>query len=446
MRPGRLPKQAAGPVVRVIRGAEVMVLVRYNPPQRMISRTRLFLAAAVLALVLPRAQAANWTQPVAALARKIAVIAGPGQVQLAVTNRSSIQADEVPRIQSLLTRDLRGLGVTQGGADSATQVTVTLSENVRGGLWVAQVQEGTVTQVAMLPVKLDVAVADRSGANITLQRRVVMTEPGPVLDAEMIGSGKRRLLVVLGPRRILVYEQDRAARGRASQAALAGSAAQWVKVQDFVIPDDAVFPRDMRGRVVAGQQHVFDAYLPGMLCKDTDTGAQMNITCGASDDPWPVTARQSAFYDASRDYFEGVLVPGFNLQLAPFYEAAEVPRAGGSAILLDNVDGSASLIENGVSEPVHGVENWGSDLAAVHSACGLGTQVVVSGSGAAETSDSLRAYEIAGREAIPVSAPLQVPGTVMAIWPSQSGNDAMVMVRMPGDAGYEVWSVAATCD
>lgn len=412
----------------------------------MISRTRLLIVAAVLALVLPRAQAANWKQPVAAMAQKIAAIAGPGPVQLAVKNRSSVRAEDVARIQSMLDRDLRGLGVTPGGAGSATQVTVTLSEDVRGGLWVAQVQEGTVTRVAMLGVKLDVAAEAGIGAKISLQRRVVMTEPDAVLDAQVLQAGKQELLVVLEPQQILVYEHDRSGRGGRKQAGQALSIAQWVKVLDFVIPDDAVFPRDMRGRVVAGQQHVFGAYLPGMLCQATGSGAQMNISCGASDDPWPVTAEQSAFYDSSRDYFGGVLAPGFNLQLTPFYEASAIPGAGGSSILLNNVNGTVSLIENRVSEPVHGTENWGSDLAAVHSACGAGTQVVVSGSGAAETNDSLRAYEIAGREAVPVSAPLQVPGTVMAIWPSQSGNDAMAMVRLPGDAGYEVWSVAASCN
>ena len=423
-----------------------MARVRYNPPQPMIYRFRLLVTAVVLVMVLPCAQAANWKQPTETLARKIEALTGPGPVQLTVTNHSSLPADELPVIQSLLEHDLRGLGVTPGGANSATQVTVTLSENVRGGLWVAQVQEGTVTRVTMLPVKLEVVAAPSGGANLTLQRTVVMTEADPVLDAQEFADGSAKLLVALEPKQILVYGQNAPAQSGGGQTAGEASTTQWVKAQTFAIPGNVVFPRDLRGRLVAGQQHVFDAYLPGMLCKATGAGAQLRVACGESDDPWPVTAQQSAFYDSTRDYFMGVLAPGFHIQLAPFYEAAEIPRTGGSAMLLDNVDGTASLIENTVSEPVHGTENWGSDLAAVHSAWGTGTQLVVSGSGAAKTGDSLRAYEIAGREAIPVSAPLQVPGTVMAIWPSQSGNDAMVMVRMPSHDGYEVWSVTAHCD
>jgi len=139
-------------------------------------------------------------------------------------------------------------------------------------------------------------------------------------------------------------------------------------------------------------------------------------------------------------------VPGFHLLLAPFYEAAVIPRAGGPALLLNNVDGTATLIENDVAGTVSGTGDWGSDLAAIQSACGSGVQVLVSGSGAATSSDSLRAYEVAGREAIPVSVPLQVSGTVMAIWPSQNVGDAMVIVRMPANGGYEVCSVSASCN
>jgi len=77
-----------------------------NPPQSMIFRTRLLLLATLLVLVLPQARAADWKQPVAALARKIAALTGPGQVQIIVKNRSSVKPDEVAEIEALLRRDL----------------------------------------------------------------------------------------------------------------------------------------------------------------------------------------------------------------------------------------------------------------------------------------------------------------------------------------------------
>lgn len=419
--------------------------VRYNPPQRMILRTRLLIVAAVLAILLPASRAANWGQPVEALARKIAVLAGHGQVRLSVANRSSLEPDEVARIGEHLKRDLQALGVSEGSADSATQVSVTLSENQRGGLWVAQVGAGVAERVVMLPVKLTRSVAIPVSASISLQHRVVMTEPGEVLDAQVIPDGNTTLLVVLEAKQILVYQRGSVPQPFSNVTGTVSDSGQWNLMQAFTIPDKRAFPRDMRGRIAAGQQHLFDAYLPGMTCSASGGGMGVQIACANSDDPWPIAGTQKAFYDPSRDYFMGVLVPGFHVQPGPFYDAAEIPRTGGPELALTNIDGTASLVENGMDEPLGGTEEWGSDLTAIPSACGDGELLVVSGAGPADTEDNLRAYEIASSGAIAVSPPLEVAGTVTAIWPSQNGNDATVVVRKPENAGYEVWSVTANC-
>ena len=424
--------------------------VRYNPPQQMIFRSRLLVAAAALAFLLPLARAANWEQPVATLANQIAGLAGPGPVQLIVRNQSSLSADEVPQIQQLLIHDLRSHGITAGGANSPTQIRVTLSQNLRGGLWIAEVQEGTETRVTMLPVQLDITSATPGGPRLTLQRSVIITEPDAVLDAQIFSAGGVQRLIVLEPRQILVYTRSAASITPAGTAATGPSA--WASKQTIPIPYQGAFPRDIRGRIVPAQDHLFDAYLPGLLCRGTNSGPAVAISCASSDDPWPITATQQAFYDAGRDYFMGVLVPGVAVQLAPFYEAASISRPTGLVTLLNNVDGSAVLVQSNSTEPVNGADNWGSDVTAIHSACGSGTQVVVSGSGDALAGDTLRAYEIPGREAIPVSPPLPVPGVITAIWPSNDGSSATVMVHLPGSAGpsqidrYEVWSVAPSCN
>jgi len=410
----------------------------------MIYRGRLLVAAAALAFLLPGAVAANWEQPSADLARQIAALAGPGPVLLIVRNRSNLSVNEILPIRRLLERDLRGFGVIPADSGSATVIRVTLSQNSQGGLWVAEVQEGTETRVTMLPVKVDTADDSSGGPNLTLRRTVLVTEPDPVLDAQIFSAPGEQWLVVLEPARILVY--TRSTNPPAIASATPAEAAPWGQAQTFAIPCNRAVPRDMRGRIVAAQDHLFDTYLPGVECRGTNNPPQVAVTCADSDDPWPVTTTQKAFYDSARDYFTGVLAPGFGVNLPAFYEAAQLPRAAGSATLLNDVSGAPMLIENNSLEPVNGADDWGSDLAAIHSACGSGTQIVVSGSGTAAGGDSLRAYEILGREAIPVSAPLQVPGTVMAIWPANDGNDAIAIVRRQDSTGYEVWSVAAICN
>jgi hypothetical protein len=394
-----------------------------------------------LMLVLPAAHAANWEQPAGDLAKQIAALTGPGSVKLTIRNESSLASGEIPGIRKLLERDLRGFGVVAGGSDSATLIRVTLSENLQGGLWVAEVVEGTETRVTMLLVSLGATVTATGGPSLTLRRTLLMTEPDPVLDAQMFSIGGVQRLVVLEPERIVSYVRN------AAVLAPAGTASwNWIEDQHFAIAHTRPFPRDLRGELVAAQDHLFDAYLPGALCSGTTTGVQITVACADSDDPWPIGASQRAFYNAMRDSFTGVLAPGFGMELPPFYQASDIPRPTGTGMLMNGVDGRVMLIENNVLKPVNGGNDWGSDFAVIRSECGSGVQVLVSGSGAAAMGDSLSAYEIAGREAIVVSAPLTVEGAVTAIHAANDGASATVIVRRDAPARYEVWNGSAFCN
>jgi hypothetical protein len=155
------------------------------------------------------------------------------------------------------------------------------------------------------------------------------------------------------------------------------------------------------------------------------------------------------------NYFSGVLSPGLSFRLPAFYDAAAIVRTTGTAIILSTTGGQFVMIENGAQKHLAGTGDWGSDLAAIRSDCGSGTQVLVSASGAA-SDDSVRAYEISGREATPVSSPLEMGGAVTAIWPFSDLRDATVVVRQsevaPAALGaaqrgdYEVYRVSAHCN
>lgn len=411
---------------------------RYNPPQQMIHKRLLVVAMAFVCLV-PGARAANWDQPAADLARQIAALAGPGPARVVMRNNSSVSAGEVPLIRRLLERDLRSFGVTSGGNESATLIRVTLSENLEGGLWVAEVVEGTERRVTMLPVVLGDETA-ASGPTLTLRRTLMVTETDAVLDAQVFSAGNVQRLVVLEPERILSLMRN------AAPLVAGPGAAAWIPDQTFAVVHTRPFPRDLRGRLLAGGEHLFDAYLPGVECSGINAGAQVAVTCGDSDDPWPVSATQRAFYNAMRNYYTGVLAPGLGMDLPPFYEAGELPRVTGAALLLTGVDGRVGLVENGALKTVNGANDWGSDFAVLRSGCGSGAQVLVSGSGAAAAGDSLRAWEVAGREAIAASAPMMVDGVVMALHGTSGGTDATVIVRRGAPARYEVWNVAAVCN
>ncbi len=394
-----------------------------------------------------------------------------------MNNRSSLTAEEVVEIRKLLERDLRGLGVISearagSGAGSepegATTIRITFSMNAAGGLWVAEVQEGTDVQVAMIPVELPPSSPPRTDSGITLGKVSLWRQKEPVLDLLIAQSESNRRMVVLEPERIVSYIAP----------TTGGDSSSWNKEQEFAVPHDRPFPRDVRGRLfpgaAVGSAHFFEAYLPGVQCHGDVLDSRLAISCQDGDDPWPMpgftvvgsspepdaastprNVEQKAFYNSARNYFSGVLSPGLSFRLPAFYDGAAIVRTTGTAMILSTTGGQFVMIENGAQKRLAGTRDWGSDLAALRSDCGSGTQVLASASGAA-SDDSIRAYEISGRDAIAVSSPLEMGGTVTAIWPFSDFHDATVIVRRSesvpdmstaGQHGdYEVYRVSAHCN
>ena len=394
-----------------------------------------------------------WEQPAAALAEQIAGILGPGQMRLTFRNLSSIPAGELPNIQRLLEQDLRAHGVTAAGDESANAVRITLSEDARQRLWVAEVVEGDQTQVVMVELAPAQPASTPAASGLLLRKDTVIAAHAPILSALEIGSA----LVVLEPDQIALFV--RAANG-------------WQELKHVSTGAAGPLARDPRGVLVASQDGAsFEARLPGVRCTGSilSAGAASDgtLSCGASDDPWAIVWRSvvmpppapttvsafavsgppvlRAFYNASRNYFTGVVSPSLGVELPAFYSAAPLPRAAGdTALLVAGIDGKVQLAENDALSPVAGTRDWGSDLGVIRSGCGAGAQIIASGSGEA-ASDSLRAYELPALEAVPVSAPLTMQGTVTAIWTAPDSKSVYAAVRKAPEQ-YEVDRVSALCN
>lgn len=379
-----------------------------------------------------------WDGPAAKLAEQVAGIMGPGQVRLAVENRSTIAAGDVSAIRGLLEQDLKVHGITVSGAESANILQVTLSENARERLWVAEVVQGNETQVAMITLPAVPATRTAHAGGVALLSETVLVTDKPVLGMIESGSG----LVTLEPEQIVYFL--RWPNG-------------WTPSAHSAIVQQRPMARDPRG-VLESVSGGFAAWLPGETCTgqtDSVAGAGSLIAqCAGSDDPWPIAeigpvvtggAQLKAFYNARRNFFTGVVTPSVGVELPPFYSAALVPRAvGGAALLVGGTDGKVQLVENNALRPVSGTRDWGSDFVSMTTGCGLGAQVIASSSGAAAT-DSLRAYELPALEAIPASAPLAMDGPVMAMWVGSDNKSVYVTVQRSADQ-YEVDRVTASCN
>ncbi len=99
---------------------------------------------------------------------------------------------------------------------------------------------------------------------------------------------------------------------------------------------------------------------------------------------------------------------------------------------------------DGATDQVIPPLGWGSDISAVRSGCGSHWQVLATKSGEGP-GDSVRAFEVPGREPVAVSPPLEVTGSITALWPESSmssftGSDsaetgAVAVVRNSDNGG-----------
>jgi hypothetical protein len=376
-----------------------------------------------------------WEQPASGLAEQIAAILGPGQARLTIRNLSRIPNEDVPAIRKLLEQDLKMHGLAVSDDESANSIRVTLSENARAQLWVAELVEGNGSQVAMVQLSSGGEQLAQTAGGLMLRTETIFTSHEAVLAVLETANG----LIVLEPEQIVI--ETRAPDG-------------WHEQGRVSIGQKRPLPRDPRGILLSEGGTAFEAWLAGRQC----TGfyppvppRQWTVSCSPSDDPWPMPQSTQtavpvkAFFNGARNYYTGVIAPSVGVDPPAFYAAAWIPRAQGEgALVVGGIDGKVLMIENGVSKPIAGTRDWGSDFAVIHSGCGAGVQIIASSSGEAVV-DSLRAYELPALEAIPVSAPLDVRGTVMALWPAPDGKTLLEAVR-DAENLYEVDRVSALCN
>jgi hypothetical protein len=384
---------------------------------------------------------------------QIAATLGPGQVSISIRNLSSISAADVPSIRRLLEQDLKARGISLGGPDSANAIHITLSEDSRERLWVAEMVEGNETRITMVKLPLGAEAASPPASGLVLHRQPIYQNNTQIIAALEQGDG----LVVVESEQILV---------------LYNTAQGWRQVASASFGALRSLSRDPRATLLPSpDEHGFEAWLPGMICSGAPAvsdAASWEIHCRQADDPWPisagpvmpafaamkagggqeispVTAQFKAFYNASRDYFTGVVTPNPGPDLPAFYAAVSMPLAGAqTGLLIGGLDGRVQLAANSMLTNVQGTRDWGSDFTMVHTACGSGIQIIAAGSGN-PVNDSLRAYELTGKQMIPSGSALAIEGVVLSLSTAPDGTAAYAVVRTP-QYTYEVDRVSATCN
>ena len=409
--------------------------------------------------------ASAWDAPATQLAAQIAAVLGAGQVQVELTNRSSIPASNLAAIRNLIEDALRNRGIKPGSAESANAVHITLSENSHESLWVAEILEGNQHQVTMVHFEKPHTTSATVGSGITLERKLLWSSA----DVASESSNTSAILAALewNSSLVLLSEDHLSLFMRAANG--------WTKAvqQPLNRTVDAArpMPREPRGELLLDTTSAtITAYLPGWRCTSTLLNAPLpgastgSATCTASDDPWPLTSGPlasdpsttlKAFYNTARNYFTGVLTPGLGVDLPPFYTAQPLPLSSSPtpSLLVVGIDGKSRLVTANGIKALTGARDRGSDFATLTSSCGS-TAILASNSGEAPL-DSLRAYDLHGNEATAISEPLPLKGSVMAMSPASSlalnsapdssrPNAILAIVRISA-LDWEVDRVSALC-
>jgi len=349
----------------------------------------------------------------------------PSAITVSFENVSTLASADYDGLRKLLLANFRNSGVRLVKADfSQAEVQITFSEDWQNYIWVANIKQGTGSQVAIKKVVRQQKASTPRAPTLTIRRNMVWQQETPILD--FFNDGQN--LYVLEPDQIALYTSD---------------AGQWRSRQTLAVAHERSWPRDLRGRLqISGPQ--IAAYLPGTLCSGAIVPPAMQ--CRSSDDPWQIDQNLVAFFSPARNFFTGVLAGHSAGETVPaFFSGAAMQNGGARQWVFAGTDGRARLFLNGLTAPVSTIPDWGSNIVAVQSSCGTGWQILISFPNDLNHADAVQAMEIQNREAISVSAATELSGPLLAFWPGENPQIAHAVVESLTTGKYEAWSFSIAC-
>jgi hypothetical protein len=387
-------------------------------------------AFCVLSIFLARgaASADNLNGAAQELAWKTASFAGKGApVSVSWRNQLSLASGEAARARAVFEAAFREAGGVLGEAAPAVEVRVTVSENATDYLLVEEARKGDEHMVWLAAWKrTDAPPAPAPAA--TLEKKLVWEQDEQILDAAFPGD----LMLVLSPARLAWFARQNG---------------QWAQSATVALPVPKAWPRDARGRLrVSGPG--FQAYLPGLECGGV-WQPPVSADCKPSEQPWVLESGSRAMllanFSAGRNYFDGRVATqtGVRRSAPPFYSAAAVEEGGKTLWLLALAGGRVRLFDASF-EPAGEIDSWGSDVAGTDARCAGGSAVVATRPGDGGQPDAVQAFTIANGAAAALTAPVEMPGPVTALWVS-SGTSALAVARNLSTGKYAAYLLTVAC-
>ena len=331
-------------------------------------------------------------------------------VSLELQNLSTMTPGDLSSFGRALEEQLRKSGLPMTATQPEVRAHITISENARGLLLVAEILTGDNRTVIMQP--WIARPTSETKPRIRILRRPVWDQPEPILDLLLLNSESE--LLVLSPTAVLSFHL---ADGK------------WIATGAAALSLARPPARDPRGRIESTPGG-FRVYLPDTTCTGT-LQPMLTVACGPGNEAWPVNPRDPSFvvrWVTDRNVLES---PNFQ---STFYAGANGWFSSVGHRIMDRAGNTLAVSEA-----------WGTDFANIESSCVSNPIVLASGSGDYPDRDQAQAFEIASGRATPVSESTALPGPITALWPAETAGQATLIVRNSKTGNYEASRLGLAC-
>jgi len=384
------------------------------------ARPRIFIPLIFVSLALT-AWCQGFDEPAHALAQKIAAVLKTREpVMFTFASVAPVSPSDAAAAQDAMERQLPGAGIGTN-PQAGISVALTISENLRDWVWVAEIHRGDAREGVMeeWPKPEEPANAGL----VVIEKLRMLERDSRILDFAPLG----RDLLVLDAESISLYEN---------------SSGAWQRKLGVRVPVARSLPRDLRGRLFV-QGDVYQAYLPGLTCNG-NAARGLGITC-RDEALWPLGSNARAVSMPTRNSFEQFVLPdGLQKRIPAFFSAAGFSDHGHAALLFAGTDGRMHLY-NAAFEPGASWGGWGSDVAAVETECGSRTLLLATAAGDSTAPDSVQAYELKEGAPRPAGDPVAFPGPVTALWSGSERGAAVAVSRDLKSGRYAAFRLAIPC-
>jgi hypothetical protein len=346
----------------------------------------------LLVMIAVAARADTLDDAVAALAKRVSArLQASETVRVTSRNVSSLPGAEAAKAQTALARALQ----RRVRNPMQVELTLTISENLRGYILVAEIRRESETVVEMAEFQArPSAVSVR--APFAIESKLIWEQEMPILDVALLADA----MLVLDTAGLIRYERREGKWERAAAVEL------------------RVIVRDPRGRLETNAD-IVTIHEPGMTCTlpirmtapaQCEDGGQFNATRNTQD-----------LHDWRGDFFTSAELGGDSV----------VAEADGRIHIYDAANAQQAVFDG-----------WGSDFAVIP-ACG-GRHIAATAAGDAGSPDAIALYDLANRAPVRVSEPMELPGPVTALWPA--GEGAMAVARNISTGKYAAYSLTLDCN